>query len=164
MPRLDGLEAARRLRRTPESRDIPIIAMSASVFEKDKQYSRESGCADFVTKPVIAEDLLESLGRCLNLEWVSSAAKAETPLPPLEADDGEIERLPEPIAQALLDAARKGHGKGVLEQTKALDALGSPYINIAAHLRDLSRQFRFDEICRYVEPFLSYRESAGASG
>ena len=72
------------------------------------------------------------------------------PKPP-SLSDFEIEHLPGPIARALLEAARKGHAKGIVEQAQALEALGDPYVAYARRLRELGKQFRFEEICAIAE-------------
>ena len=54
MPVMDGLEAARRIRRSvnPLGRSIPILAMTANAFLEDIQKSREAGMNEHLSKPV----------------------------------------------------------------------------------------------------------------
>ena len=52
MPRLDGLEATRQIRRLAQHVATPIIAMTANVFEEDRQACLSAGMDEFVTKPV----------------------------------------------------------------------------------------------------------------
>ena len=58
MPNINGLDATRAIREM--SADVPVIAVSAYAYEKDKIAAIESGCNDFLTKPVSA-DLLKIL-------------------------------------------------------------------------------------------------------
>jgi signal transduction histidine kinase/AmiR/NasT family two-component response regulator/HPt (histidine-containing phosphotransfer) domain-containing protein len=52
MPVMDGLTAAREIRKNPEWRELPILAMSAAVDEKDRDRCVEAGMNDFVLKPI----------------------------------------------------------------------------------------------------------------
>jgi cyclic di-GMP phosphodiesterase len=51
MPRLNGLEACRKIRSNPENRHIPIIFVSTSTREQDRRESMEVGGSDYMHKP-----------------------------------------------------------------------------------------------------------------
>ncbi|MCB1428115.1 MAG: response regulator [Nitratireductor sp.] len=63
---MDGCEATRRLKAQPETRAIPVIALTASAFETDRRKAMDAGCCDFDTKPVDLPRLLEKLENALN--------------------------------------------------------------------------------------------------
>ena len=65
LPVMDGWEATRRLKATPETRDIPIIALSAHVMAGDKEKALAAGCDDYDTKPVDLPRLLEKMAALL---------------------------------------------------------------------------------------------------
>ena len=58
---LDGWEATRRIKAQPETRDIPIIALTAHAMTGDREKALEAGCDDFDTKPVEMPRLLEKI-------------------------------------------------------------------------------------------------------
>lgn len=64
MPRLDGWEACRRLKADPETRRIPILAVSAHAYDDAKARALEAGCDDFLAKPC-SPDAVESCVRRL---------------------------------------------------------------------------------------------------
>ncbi len=65
MPRLSGPEVARKLRATPEYRDVPLIALTANAFDSDRGACIDAGMDDFVTKPIDPEVLYSAIARFL---------------------------------------------------------------------------------------------------
>ncbi len=61
MPVLDGLEATRRLRSLPQFRDVPIIALTASVGESTRDKCMAAGCTEHLTKPIQSNILFKTL-------------------------------------------------------------------------------------------------------
>ncbi|HYQ23403.1 two-component system response regulator [Stenotrophomonas sp.] len=64
MPEMDGLEFARRFRRLPKHRDIPVILITVVGDEPIRQAALESGVIDFLVKPIRPRELR---ARCYNL-------------------------------------------------------------------------------------------------
>ena len=65
MPRMDGLEATRRIRQLPAHRRTPIVAITANAFDQDRQACLDAGMDDFVPKPIAPDRLDEAVARCL---------------------------------------------------------------------------------------------------
>jgi CheY-like chemotaxis protein len=64
MPELDGFGAARAIRATERGGTrVPLIALTASVLEEDRERCRAAGMDDFLTKPVLAEHLSNAIQR-----------------------------------------------------------------------------------------------------
>lgn len=61
LPVIDGWEAAGRLKGTPETRNIPIIALTAHAMVGDREKAIGAGCDDFDTKPIDLSRLLEKI-------------------------------------------------------------------------------------------------------
>lgn len=65
MPRLDGLQATREIRKLPGWEQIPIIAITANAFVEDRQNCIAAGMNDYLTKPVDPDQLLVALDKWL---------------------------------------------------------------------------------------------------
>jgi CheY-like chemotaxis protein len=65
LPGLDGWEATRRLKADPETREIPVIALTAHALAEDRARALDAGCDEFDTKPVELERLLGKISGCL---------------------------------------------------------------------------------------------------
>ncbi|MEJ5368724.1 MAG: response regulator [Bryobacteraceae bacterium] len=68
MPGMDGLETFERLRQMPGYESTPVVALTAEMSPELRQRCRERGMAAFLTKPIHAHDLLETVRRCLEAE------------------------------------------------------------------------------------------------
>ena len=67
MPVMDGLEATRTIRALdhPDAKTIPIIAMTANVFDEDVERSMEAGMNAHLSKPVEPDKLYETMARLI---------------------------------------------------------------------------------------------------
>ncbi len=65
LPVIDGWEATRQLREVPETRDVPIIALTAHAMAGDRDKAMDAGCSDYDTKPVEIDRLLLKMNTLL---------------------------------------------------------------------------------------------------
>jgi len=72
LPKVDGWEAARRIRATPETASLRIIALTAHAMAADREKALAAGCDDFDTKPIDIERLLGKIGALLARGTVAS--------------------------------------------------------------------------------------------
>ncbi|MBF0294105.1 MAG: response regulator [Magnetococcales bacterium] len=70
MPVMDGLDATRAIRALPAHRDVPIVAMTASVMAGDREAGLAAGMNDYITKPIVLEEL-----RAVLLRMIRSGAR-----------------------------------------------------------------------------------------
>ena len=65
LPIMDGWTAAGHLKANPDTKDIPVIALTAHAMAEDKEKALAAGCDDFDTKPVDFKGLREQIDKFL---------------------------------------------------------------------------------------------------
>src|SRR4051812_42915035 len=92
MPVMDGLEATRRIRALGgKVANTPVVALTASVLERDVEACRAAGMDDFVAKPIDADALLAAVERWVRPKPVASATQPrEAPTQPMVLDKGYL--------------------------------------------------------------------------
>ena len=125
MPELDGIAMAREVRQ--RERDggggdrIPIVALSASVVEKEQQSALEAGMDAYLSKPIDLLRLAETLARWLPVD------AAQPVRPPLQSP--AVERPPEPAGTAAdapppVDLAAFAEALGIEDPAELTEVLG----------------------------------------
>ena len=65
LPVVDGYEATRSIKRDPELKHIPVIAVTSYALSGDEELAREAGCDAYVAKPYSTRHLLAKIGQFL---------------------------------------------------------------------------------------------------
>jgi two-component system cell cycle response regulator DivK len=65
MPVIDGWEATRRIKKDPQTHDIPIVGLSAHALAGEREKAMAAGCDDFDTKPIEFDRLVATVRRLL---------------------------------------------------------------------------------------------------
>lgn len=65
LPGIDGIEATLVLHEDPRMAATPVVVLSALAFEEDRARALRAGCADYLTKPVGARELLDHVDSIL---------------------------------------------------------------------------------------------------
>jgi len=65
LPKIDGWEAARRLKSDQATSDVPIIALTAHAMQGDRERALEAGCDEYDTKPIDFPRLLGKIDALL---------------------------------------------------------------------------------------------------
>lgn len=145
MPEMDGYQATRKIRELPGGDKLPIVALTASVFEEDRGQVLAAGCDDMLRKPVEAEGLFELIGRILDLKL--EYAPANTGTPPASAAL-TLAALPAELRQELLEAVMTLD----IEASQAIvERLRAEYPAEADLVSRLIEGYRFDSLISLCE-------------
>ena len=140
MPGMDGWETIRAIRRDRLS-DAGIAIVSANAFDKGLENDLGIAADDFITKPVRFDELLDWLGRALQLDWIEAGDEPVAP-PPTEA-------LLRPSATALAALAAQvdaGYMRGIQRELDKLEAQQPQCAAFVRQLRELAQAFRIDDL------------------
>ncbi|MFN6462860.1 MAG: ATP-binding protein [Nostoc sp. DedVER02] len=154
MPEMDGFELIKRLRHTPEIKDVLIIVSSASVFEADQNRSLQAGGNAFLSKPIHVDELLHKLEQYLNLVWIYKQSQPEGE----KAEEATIvtDQLTPPspqVLQELVTLATKGNFNAILKWADELEETNISFAPFANELRQLARQFDEDLILSFLTKY-----------
>jgi signal transduction histidine kinase/CheY-like chemotaxis protein/purine-cytosine permease-like protein len=149
MPGIDGWQASRIIRFEHGS-PVPILIVSANAYDKALDNPAGIPAEDFIVKPVNVAELLERIGRRLELEWLTQAASPPASVPSVSVPPPL--RLP-PAAQ--LDALRghiaAGYVRGIRAQLDTIAALGPDYDTFVAAMRGHAARFDLEAMSRFLE-------------
>jgi len=93
MPLMDGFQATQRIRRSPRTEELPVIALTASITEDDRTRCLEAGMNDTVGKPVRISMLAKALERWVPVSRSVSMRPVSTLPPPATLDLQMVRRL-----------------------------------------------------------------------
>jgi two-component system sensor histidine kinase EvgS len=100
MPVMDGYEAVRRIRQLPKGDELPVVALTASVFSNQRPQILEAGCDDMIFKPYKEHEIFEAMARFLGVEYVYEEP-AEAPKNDVELTAAMLAELPPELLQDL---------------------------------------------------------------
>lgn len=142
MDGMDGWETAKRLRAGGQE-TVPIIFVSADMFENNAEKLRLARCQDFVGKPVLESELMLALQRQLGLEWLYASVQAK-----VMALDVAPERLAfqESARAELLRLTRLGHVGGLRRALNRIATANPLVIDSCTVVGKLLDRFELDAL------------------
>jgi CheY-like chemotaxis protein len=106
MPQMDGFSLVHHLRLNPDTRDIPVVFLSATyVTPEDKSFAVTLGVIQFVEKPVDFEEFLPTIEKLVSM----GAKNTQSPLDELEFYTEYRKRLETKLTQKNIQISRAEH-------------------------------------------------------
>jgi len=66
LPGMDGLEATRKLKAEPATRDIPVVAVTSYAMKGDREKALAAGCSGYITKPIDKDTFVREVATVLS--------------------------------------------------------------------------------------------------
>ncbi len=166
MPNMNGVETNDAIKKTPEWSHIPIVAFTASVFDKDERKALDQGFNDFIRKPVSATALLNTLKRYIKYSIVADSKETISniifkPIANLEDLILEIEKKVMPLWEDIKIVRQK---KKVLLLANVLLEIGkkykvAPLINYGEDLHMACKLFNITKEKELIQQFPHFIEN-----
>jgi signal transduction histidine kinase/CheY-like chemotaxis protein/purine-cytosine permease-like protein len=145
MPGLDGWQTLAAIRAQGLSR-APAAIVSANAFDRGLENGLGIGPEDFILKPVRVDELLDWLGRRLDLQW----RLRQTAAPVLPASRGPQSLPSRASLERLQTQLQQGHVKGIREQLERMAGEEAEGADFVSELRALAREFQLHAMSRLV--------------
>lgn len=141
MPVLNGEDAIRRIRALPGGDRVRIVALTASVFEENRQDVLEAGADDFLTKPIQDRILVARMAELIGVELVASP-REESPVPVPAHERPQTKLSPQVVAElhAAVNAAAYDRILSIIDSLKGQDRV------LAQDLERLANGFEYDQL------------------
>jgi GAF domain-containing protein/DNA-binding response OmpR family regulator len=154
MPVMDGYEATHTIKATLKGQATVIIALTASVFKKQRSVVLSAGCDDFVSKPFRDETIFNKIAEHLGVHYLYQEVGLylTPPLPPPDAVDVSQEHLrvmPDQWIADLYDAALSAREKRLKELISQIPDENS---SLAKSLEQMVDRLCFDRIIELTQP------------
>jgi CheY-like chemotaxis protein len=161
MPRLDGLETVRRIRRNKALKHLPVIALTARALDGDRELCLSAGMNDYLVKPIDAKQLYHLLS-----QWVGSGLQGAAPLfagePFPTPEHGASPPIDEPEALGRLNGDRVLFLK-ILKEFLRSYAKGGAQLRSNAQEGDLGAAHRFAHTLKGVAGNIGAKPLAAAA-
>ncbi len=138
MPGIDGWQTIRTIREQHLS-DAAIAIVSANAFDKGLDNDVGIASADFILKPVRIAELLDWLGRRLELQWIEAPRPAPAPPPDAAMTFPSALRL-----RALDELVHLGYFRGIVRLLDEIESEEAQCAAFVAHMRELARDFQLE--------------------
>jgi two-component system sensor histidine kinase/response regulator len=162
MPMMSGYEATQLIKRSPQGQGSIVIALTASVFEEQRQQILLAGCDDFVRKPFRTAEILEKLATHLGVRYLYKEASnsrdtgvavdTETGFSPLNWYPSALQRMPNEWINQLHHAAAQCND---LLISQLLEHIPPENVTLLNGLLELNENLRFDRIVELTQLLLN---------
>ena len=146
MDEMDGWQTAKAIRELGFT-DIPIILVSANLYDNHPEKIQAAHCQAFVGKPVLESELVGVLGRFLGIEWVACGLNTPELASMFGPKTDLIEQeIPSSLKEKLAPLIHIGHVQGLLDTLDEHAKHEPSHQSLVSQLRTLVMRFDFESL------------------
>jgi PAS domain S-box-containing protein len=148
MPHLDGLATLKRMHAELVPPHPPVVAVTASVLQHQRDEYQRQGFDDFIAKPFLFGTICGCLQRLLGVEF---SYKETEPEHEAEQERDQLASIPSGMWHAIMAALDSGWVSGINAELPALAELGPQQQALATQINELLNQYDMDGIRQAME-------------
>jgi CheY-like chemotaxis protein len=144
MPVMDGYEATRRIKSMENGDKTPIIALTASTFEEEKNRIESLRMQGYIRKPFRENELFCTIEKVLGIKYIYEDEISSTQTKEVFDEgsiSGDIAKLPESLVSDMLEALSVADLDLLMKLVDSIDPSNS---EIAKYLRTLALNYDYD--------------------
>ena len=163
MPVMNGFEAVARIKSTTRGQAAAVIAMTASVFEDEREVVLSQGCDDYLRKPFRVASVFELLEKHLGVQFRYPETVLAADCIPRPSSETELtphlERLPEAHLHALREAIEAVDPDRI---ETLLSEIGKMNGDVAGRISDELAEFRYDAVLTAIAGVIGPKQKVSA--
>lgn len=140
MPKMDGLEAMRIIKNSDQGRNIPVVIITASVFDEDYKECMICGADAFIRKPYLEEELLREISRLANVQYEYGMQENITTV---IVTTEHLRTVPRDAIKAIAGSIIKGDLDELLASFERLDGVDE---RVRDSLKIMAKGYQYDEL------------------
>lgn len=154
MPIMDGYTATKYIRERSKNQETVIIALTASVFEEDREKVLMNGFNDFISKPFQQGDLLDKIARYLRVEYIYETVGRVSNKPLVEMLSVEAQDLSVMPTQWLEQMYQAAYYLDTEVMNELIAQIPESNASLSKTLTDFINNFNSDRIMELIRPLL----------
>ena len=152
MPIMDGYTATKRIREHPKGQETVIIALTASVFEEDREKVLMAGCDEFMSKPFQERLVFDKLAQYLGVQYIYTAVGKEPQK--LGVDTLSPEDIAVMSSEWLEEMYQAAYYLDTEAMNELIEEIPASKPTLSSALIDAVNNFNSDRIMELIRPLL----------
>ncbi|WP_299410674.1 ATP-binding protein [Acaryochloris sp. IP29b_bin.148] len=155
MPEMDGYQATQQIKAAVQGKNTIVIALTASVFEENKQKVLDAGCDDFVRKPFQQNEVLQKMAAHLGVQYLTTSdhqsLNAHQQIYSSQRDSLNPDSLRGMSPEWLEEFGQRAKQGNDLRLLQLIEQIPPEYQATASELTHLIENYQFEQLVQLIE-------------